>query len=159
MYQSALQITICQTMGMSAEWWRETLHIRKHFHLEVLVNGIVDTFCCFNFDQQTHFRLNQQFVSFSTFCLNPSRKDSRKVLPSAPGWGRRGQRWSEVKVQDVSHRTGQGVGHTHLWRSQRSTKTWRKGKEEKQESRTKKGGVGRQEEGGSNRGGCCNFFC
>lgn len=34
------------------------------------------------------------------------------MLPSAPGSGRRGQRWSEVKVQDVSHRTGQGVGHT-----------------------------------------------
>lgn len=33
------------------------------------------------------------------------------MLPSAPGSGRRGQRWSEVKVQDVSHRTGQGVGH------------------------------------------------
>lgn len=35
------------------------------------------------------------------------------MLPSAPGSGRRGQRWSEVKVQDVSHRTGQGGG-THI---------------------------------------------
>ncbi len=34
------------------------------------------------------------------------------MLPSAPGSGHQGQRWSEVKVQDVSHRTGQGVGHT-----------------------------------------------
>lgn len=23
-------------MGMSAEWWPETLHILQHFHLEVL---------------------------------------------------------------------------------------------------------------------------
>lgn len=53
------------------------------------------------------------FLLLVLFCLNPSRRDSRKVLPSAPGSGRRGQRWSEVKVQDVSHRTGQGGG-THI---------------------------------------------
>lgn len=49
------------------------------------------------------------------------------MLPSAPGSGRRGQRWSEVKVQDVSHRTGQGVGHIHWWWSQISAKTWQQG--------------------------------
>lgn len=140
---------------MSAEWWWETLHIRPHFHLEVLVNGN-NTFCFCNFDQQTHFQQNQQFSSFFSYLfLNPSRRDSRKVLPSAPGSGRRGQRWSEVKVQDVSHRTRQGVGHIHWWRSQKSTKTWQQGEGREAGMHNQKKCIDVDRKGKGGRRGCC----
>lgn len=60
------------------------------------------------------------------------------MLPSAPGSGRRGQRWSEVKVQDVSHRTGQGVGHTLVEVTERHKDMAAGRREEKQGVTTKK---------------------
>ena len=96
------------------------------------------------------------FFLFFFFFLKPNWRGSRKVLSSAPGSGRRGQRWSEVKVQDVSHRTGQGGG-THIGGGH--GKVQRHGGEEREEEAvvtTKNDGEmwkGRRK-GGSNGGGC-----
>lgn len=77
------------------------------------------------------------------------------MLPSAPGSGRRGQRWSEVKVQDVSHRTGQGVGHT-LVEVTKKHKDMAAGRGRRSRSHNKKNEeMEGEEEGVSNRGGCC----
>lgn len=76
------------------------------------------------------------------------------MLPSAPGSGRRGQRWSEVKVQDVSHRTGQGVGHTLVEVTERHKDMAADRGRGNRSHNQKKLGDAEGEEGGSNRRGC-----